>query len=87
MMKMIKVKKAVAAKITGALLLAATVLAGIMPVPVFAQSKEAVSARKNVRMNPSMRSVRFVFMTITSVRVKKQSPLKKITVHLHRMEI
>ena len=42
MMKMIKVKKAVAAKITGALLLAATVLAGIMPVPVFAQSKEAV---------------------------------------------
>lgn len=42
MMKMIKVKKAVTAKITGALLLAATVLAGIMPVPVFAQSKEAV---------------------------------------------
>lgn len=42
MMKMIKVKKAVAAKITGALLLASTVLAGIMPVPVFAQSKEAV---------------------------------------------
>ena len=42
MMKMIKVKKAVAAKITGALLLASTVLAGIMPVPVFAQSKEEV---------------------------------------------
>lgn len=42
MMKIIKVKKAVAAKITGALLLASTVLAGIMPVPVFAQSKEAV---------------------------------------------
>lgn len=42
MMKIIKGKKAVAAKITGALLLASTVLAGIMPVPVFAQSKEAV---------------------------------------------
>ena len=42
MMKIIKVKKVVAAKITGALLLASTVLAGIMPVPVFAQSKEAV---------------------------------------------
>ena len=42
MMKIIKVKKAVAAKITGALLLASTVLAGTMPVPVFAQSKEAV---------------------------------------------
>lgn len=42
MMKMIKVKKAVAAKITGALLLASIVLAGIIPVPVFAQSKEAV---------------------------------------------
>ncbi len=42
MMKMIKVKKAVAAKITGALLLASTVLAGVMPIPVFAQSKEAV---------------------------------------------
>ena len=42
MMKMIKVKKVVAAKITGALLLASTVLAGVMPVPVFAQSKEAV---------------------------------------------
>ena len=42
MMKIIKVKKAVAAKIMGALLLASTVLAGIMPVPVFAQSKEAV---------------------------------------------
>ncbi len=42
MMKMIKVKKAVAAKITGVLLLASTVLAGIMPIPVFAQSKEAV---------------------------------------------
>ena len=42
MMKIIKVKKVVEAKITGALLLASTVLAGIMPVPVFAQSKEAV---------------------------------------------
>lgn len=42
MMKMIKVKKVVAAKITGALLLASTVLAGVMPIPVFAQSKEAV---------------------------------------------
>ena len=42
MMKIIKVKKVVAAKITGALLQASTVLAGIMPVPVFAQSKEAV---------------------------------------------
>ena len=79
MMKMIKVKKAVAAKITGALLLAATVLPRV--------KKRSASARKNVRMNPSMRSVRFVFMTITSVRAKKQSPLKKITVHLHRMEI
>lgn len=42
MMKMIKVKKVVVAKITGALLLASTVLAGVMPIPVFAQSKEAV---------------------------------------------
>lgn len=42
MMKMIKVKKAVAAKITGVLLLASTVLASITPIPVFAQSKEAV---------------------------------------------
>ncbi len=42
MMKMIKAKKAVTAKITGVLLLASTVLAGVMPIPVFAQSKEAV---------------------------------------------
>lgn len=42
MMKMIKVKKAAVAKITGALLLASTILTGIMPIPVFAQSKEAV---------------------------------------------
>lgn len=42
MMKMIKAKKAVTAKITGVLLLTSTVLAGVMPIPVFAQSKEAV---------------------------------------------
>lgn len=42
MMKMIKAKKAVTAKITGVLLLVSTVLAGVMPIPVFAQSKEAV---------------------------------------------
>lgn len=42
MRKMIKVKKAVAAKIMGALLLASTVFTGIMPISVYAQSKETV---------------------------------------------
>ena len=43
--------------------------------------KQSASARKSVRMNLSMRTVRFAFMTITSVRAKKQRPLKKIMVH------
>ena len=67
MKRMNNLKNVIAARIMGGLVIGMTAVAGVAPVTVFAQSRNA-SVRKNAHRIPSMRNVQYAFMITMSAR-------------------